>query len=132
MLYVSYTLIHIFLPILYYMSVPFAYFMPLLPLHLDSGAQIGRIIHSVSREKGAFHRRSLLVVDKSAVRSAKDAIGASRAQGEPGKDAHLVVQHEDTIGESPARFLLRKFPPIWKYARVSLDKSQRHGRFSTR
>jgi len=57
--------------------------MPLSLLHLDSGAQIGRIIHSVSREKGAFHRRSLLVADKSAVRSAKDAIGASRAQGEP-------------------------------------------------
>lgn len=121
MLYVSY-----FFPILHYMSM-LSYSMPHPPLHLDSGAQIGRIIHSVSREKGAFHRRSLLVADKSAVRSAKDAIGASRARGEPREDAHLVVQHEATTddGGLPARLLLRKFPPIWKYARVSLDKPRR-------
>lgn len=81
---------YILLPILCCMSV-LSYSVPFLPLHLDSGAQIGRIIHSVSREKGAFHRRSLLVADKSAVRSAKDAIAASRARGEPRKDVHLVV-----------------------------------------
>lgn len=111
-----------------------SYSIPLLPLHLDSGAQIGRIIHSVSREKGAFHRHTLLVADKSTVRSAKDAIGASHARGEPRKDAHLIVQHEAITDNEdlPARLLLRKFPPIWKYARVSLDKSRRLGRFSMR
>lgn len=123
---------YILSPILCYMSV-LSYSMPLPPLHLDSGAQIGRIIHSVSWEKGAFHRRSLLIADKSVIRSAKDAIGALHAWGEPGEDAHLVVQHKTTIDDDslPTRLLLRKFPPIWKYARVSLDKFRRLERFPT-
>lgn len=124
MLYVSYILIYFSLS--YNICLCFRILCRPPPLHLDNGAQIGRIIHSVSREKGSFHRRPVLVADKGAVGSAKDAIGASSAQGKPREDARLVVQHQATIDSGlPARFLLRKSPPIWKYARVSLDKSRR-------
>lgn len=102
----------------------FVFYTALPALNLDSSAQIERIIHSVSREKSAFHRRLFLVADKSVACSAKDAIDASRARGESREDACFVVQHEATTHDDglPARLLLRKFPPIWKYARVSLSK----------
>lgn len=115
---------YIFLPLIsliHYIVSTFEFYTATGTLNLDSSAQIGRIIHSVSREKGVFHRCLFLVADKSAARSAKDAIDASRARGESREDARFLVQHE-TIGDDglPARLLLRKFPPIWKYARVSL------------
>lgn len=73
-----------------------------------------------------FHRRLFLVADKSAARSAKNAIGASSARGQSREDARLVVQHETTADDDglPARLLLRKFPSIRKYARVSLGNSR--------
>lgn len=71
----------------------------------------------------SFHRARLpFVADKSVARWAKGAIAASRA---PREDARLVVQREATADDDglPTRVLLRKFPPIWQYARVSLGKT---------
>jgi len=85
-------------------------------------AQIGCIIRSLS---SSFHFP--LVADKSAPRSTKSAIGASRSRGEPREGARFIVQREaiaDNWGLS-ACLLLRKFPPIWKYARVSLREPRR-------